>query len=125
MAFQNPAQNYSEHRLSFGDLVYLSPHSTYLFRSASDYPDVGIVKGSLLAIDRGLTPQHGHIIVAVVNDELEMRRLLLKPSPALQELNGDGTLTPLATDQELPVWGVVAYSVTDHAGLGFNHAPQE
>jgi len=125
MAFQNPAQNYSEHRLNLGDLVYLSPHSTYLFRSASDYPDVGIVKGSLLAIDRGLTPQHGHIIIAVDNDELVMRRLLLKPSPALQELNGDGTLTPLAADQGLPVWGVVAYAVTDLAGLGFNHAPQE
>ena len=125
MAFQNPAQNYSEHRLNLGDLVYLSPHSTYLFRSASDYPDVGIMKGSLLAIDRGLTPQHGHIIIANVNDELVMRRLLLKPSPALQELNGDGTLTPLDAEQELPVWGVVSYSVTDLAGLGFNHVPQE
>lgn len=30
MAFQNPAQNYSEHRLNLGDMVYLSPHSTYL-----------------------------------------------------------------------------------------------
>ncbi len=125
MAFQSPASGYAEQRLSLGDLVYLSPHSTYLFRSASDYPDVGIVKGSLLAIDRGLTPQHGHIIIAVENDELVMRRLLLKPSPALQELNGDGVLTPLATDQDLPVWGVVAYAVTDLAGLGFNYAPQE
>ncbi|WP_293648848.1 peptidase [Pantoea septica] len=125
MAFQSPALGYAEQRLSLGDLVYLSPHSTYLFRSASDYPDVGIVKGSLLAIDRGLTPQHGNIIIAVENDELVMRRLLLKPSPALQELNGDGVLKPLATDQDLPVWGVVAYAVTDLAGLGFNYASQE
>ncbi|MGD8106387.1 peptidase [Pantoea sp. FN0302] len=125
MAFQNPAQNYSEHRLSLGDLVYLSPHSIYLMRSASDYPDAGIVKGSLLAIDRSLTPQHGHIIIAIVEDELVMRRLLLIPSPALQELTGDGVLTPLAADQELPVWGVVAYAVTDLAGLGFNHESQE
>ena len=125
MAFQSPALGYAEQRLSLGDLVYLSPHSTYLFRSASDYPDVGIVKGSLLAIDRGLTPQHGNIIIAVENDELVMRRLLLKPSPALQELNGAGVLKPLATDQDLPVWGVVAYAVTDLAGLGFNYASQE
>lgn len=125
MAFQNPAQNYREQRLTFGDLVYLSPHSSYLLRSASDYPDAGIVKGSLLAVDRSLIPQHGHIIIANVDDELVLRRLLLIPSPALQELNGDGTLTPLAADQELPVWGVVAYSVTDLAGLGFNHGSQE
>lgn len=121
MAFQSPAQNYNEQRLNLGDLVYLSPHSTYLLRSASDYPDVGIVKGTLLAVDRGLTPQHGHVIIANVEDELVIRRLLLVPSPALQELNGDGTLLPLAPDTELPVWGVVAYAVTDLAGLGFNN----
>lgn len=120
MGFQSPAQNYNEQRLNLGDLVYLSPHSTYLMRSASDYPDVGIMKGTLLAVDRGLTPQHGNIIITNIEDELVMRRLLLLPSPALQELNGDGTLTPLATDQELPVWGVVSYAVTDLAGLGFN-----
>ncbi|EGT5675414.1 peptidase [Cronobacter dublinensis subsp. dublinensis] len=121
MAFQSPAQNYSENRINFGDLIYLSPHSTYIFRSASDYPDTGIMKGSLLAIDRGLTPQHGHIIIAVVNDELVLRRLIMKPSPALQELDAGGRVTRVSIDRELPVWGVVAYSVTDHAGLGFNH----
>lgn len=121
MAFQSPAQNYSENRINFGDLIYLSPHSTYIFRSASDYPDTGIMKGSLLAIDRGLTPQHGHIIIAVVNDELVLRRLIMKPSPALQELDAGGRVTLVSIDRELPVWGVLAYSVTDHAGLGFNH----
>jgi len=125
MAFQNPAENYSEHRLNLGDLVYLSPHSTYLFRSASDYPDAGIVKGSLLAVDRALTPQHGNIVIISVDDELVMRRLLLLPSPALQELNGEGTLTSVAADLEMPIWGVVAYAVTDLARLGFNHGPQE
>jgi len=51
-----------------------------------------------------------------------IRRLLLKSSLALQQLNGDGTVTPLAADQELPVWGVVAYALTDLAGLGFKGA---
>lgn len=39
MAFQNPAQNFAEQRLSLGDLVSLSPHSTFLIRSDSNYPD--------------------------------------------------------------------------------------
>lgn len=50
-----------------------------------------------------------------------MLRLLLKPSHALQELNGDGIITPLAADQDLPAWG----AVVELAGLGFNYAPQE
>lgn len=122
MAFQSPAQNYEEKRLNLGDMVSLSAPSTYLMRSASDYPDVGVVKGSLLTVDRSLTPQHGNIIITEVNDELVLRRLLTIPSPALQELAGDGVLTPLKDDFDLSVWGVVSYALTDLAGLGFSHA---
>lgn len=120
MAFQNPAQNFAEQRLNFGDLVSLSPHSTYLMRSAGDYPDAGILKGSLLAVDRALTPRHNHIIVAQVGDELVLRRLILHPRPALQELGEESNKVVLEEFAELPVWGVVAYAVTDLAGIGFN-----
>jgi len=120
MAFQNPAQNYSERRLNLGDLVSLSPLSTYLARSDSDYPSVGILKGSVLVIDRGLTPKNNSIIIANVENELVLRRLLTEPKPALQELGADMRISLLATDEELPVWGVVAYTLTDMAGLGFN-----
>lgn len=120
MAFQNPAQNYAEQRLNFGDLVTLSPHSTFLLRSVSDYPDTGILKGSILAIDRSLAPRHDNIVVANVDNELVLRRLLLKSSPALQELGGDHRVETLLEGEELPVWGVVAYILIDAAGLGFN-----
>jgi len=122
MAFQNPAQNFAEQRLNLGDLVTLSPHSTFLVRSDSSYPEAGILQGSVLAIDRALPPQHRHIIVAEVEGELLLRRLLIKPVQALQELKGDETITLLDESQELPVWGVVAYALNDIAGLGFNNA---
>lgn len=86
MAFQNPTQNFSEQRLSLGDLFARSPNSTFLVRSDNNYPEAGIMQGSILAIDRALTPQHRHIIVAEVNGELLLRRLLMKPVPALQEI---------------------------------------
>lgn len=82
MAFQSPAQNYTETRLNLGDLVSLSPYSTYLMRSDSTFPDAGIVKGSVLAIDRALTATHGQLIVAEMEGELTLRRLLLNPFPA-------------------------------------------
>lgn len=120
MAFQSPAQNYIEARLSLGDLVHLSPYSTYLMRSDSSFPDAGIVKGSVLAIDRALVPAHGQLIVAEFDGELSLRRLLLDPVPALQAPDSDETITLLDVSQELPVWGVVAYALTDVAGLGFS-----
>ena len=119
MAFQSPAQNYTETRLNLGDLVYLSPYSTYLMRSDSSFPDTGIVKGSVLAIDRSLVPAHGQLIVAESDGELTLRRLLLDPVPALQAPDADETITLLDVSQGLPVWGVVAYALTDVAGLGF------
>ena len=125
MAFQNPAQNFAEQRLSLGDLVTLSPHSTFLVRSDHSYPEAGIMQGSVLAIDRAIIPQHRHIVVAEVEGELVRRRLLVTPVPALQELRGEETITLLDESQELPVWGVVAYALTDVAGLGFNHPPGE
>lgn len=67
IAFQNPEQNFAEQQLSLDDLVSLSPHSTFLVRSDSNYPEAGIMQGSVLAIDRALTPQHRHIIVAEVD----------------------------------------------------------
>jgi len=70
------------------------------------------MQGSVLAIDRALTPQHQHIIVAEVGGELVLRRLLINPVPALQELRGDETITLLDKSEELPVWGVVAYALT-------------
>ena len=120
MAFQNPAQNYTETRVNLGDLVHLSPHSTYLMRSESDCPDAGIVKGSVLAINQALKPVHRQIIVAEVDGEVTLRRLLLNPVPAMQALDADETVTVLDVNQTLPVWGVVAYALTDMAGAGFN-----
>ncbi|WP_289368158.1 peptidase [Pantoea stewartii] len=120
MAFLSPAQNYNETRLNLGDLVHLSPYSTYLMRSESDCADAGIVKGSVLAVDGAMIPAHRQLIVAELDGELTLRRLLLEPVPALQALDEDGAVTLLDVRQALPVWGMVAYALTDIAGVGFN-----
>lgn len=106
MAFQNPAQNFAEQRLSLGDLFTLSPHLTFLVRSDSNYPEADIMQGSVLVIARTLISQHRHIIVAEVNGELVLRKLLINPVPALQELKGDKTLACLmkAVAQEHAIW---------------------
>lgn len=61
------------------------------------------MQGSVFAIDRALIPQHRHIIVAEVDGELVLRRLLIKPVPVLKELRRDETITLLDKSQDLPV----------------------
>lgn len=57
-----------------------------------------------------------------IDGELVLRRLLINPVPALQELRGDETIILLDESQDLPVWGVVAYALTDIAALGFTRS---
>lgn len=51
MAFQSPATSYAEKRIDFTNLVSLSPTSTYVWECTSDYPEHGILRGSLLAVE--------------------------------------------------------------------------
>ncbi|MEY8772750.1 S24 family peptidase [Erwinia sp. ACCC 02193] len=120
MAFQSPATNYAEKRIDFTNLVSLSPNSAYVWECTSDYPACGILKGSLLAVDRSLKPKHGNLVIASVDDELVIRRLILTPDPALQTLTGQSTIIPIKEGNESPIWGVIAYALTDLAGLGFS-----
>ena len=126
MGFPSPAQDYVEGRLTLATLSRLNPNSTYLVRSASDYPAAGIKTGSILAVDRSIDPKHGHLIIAEIGGEFVIRRLLLKPFPALQELAGAQTAHPLNNcpdvfnEEDSPVWGVVAYALTDVSGVGFS-----
>ncbi|PIY04497.1 MAG: DNA polymerase V, partial [Gallionellales bacterium CG_4_10_14_3_um_filter_54_96] len=68
----------------------------------------GIFDGDLLVVDRSLTPASGDIVIAVLDAELTVKRLvwrdglvILKPeNPDFQEM-------VLKDGQELQVWGVV------------------
>lgn len=81
----------------------MSPYSTFLVRSNSNYPEAGIIQGSILAIDRVLTPQQRYITATEANGALMLRSLLINSVPALQELREDETITQLDKDQGLPV----------------------
>lgn len=37
--------------------------------------DAGIDDGDLLLVDRAITPGHGHVVIAVIEDEFVCRRL--------------------------------------------------
>jgi DNA polymerase V len=124
MGFPSPATDYVEQRITIDSHVHLNQNTTYIMLCGGHYPEVGILKGSMMAVDRSRTPGHGHIVVATVGGEFVMRRLLTRPCMALQELGGVQTIHNIKEPADFmaddsPVWGVVAYVVTDTAGLGF------
>jgi len=111
--FPSPADDYIEGRLSLDEHLIQHKDSTFFVRAkGSSMVGAGIFDGDLLVVDKSLTPLSGDIVIAVVDGDLTVKRLIkrgenitLKPeNPRYQEIEfKDG--------QELQVWGVVTSTV--------------
>jgi len=111
--FASPADDFLEGRLSLDALLVLNKDSTFFVRAEGDsMVGAGIFNGDLLVVDRSLNPTSGSIVIAVVDGELTVRRLIrhevtviLKPeNPSFKEIE-------FRDEQELQVWGVVTSTI--------------
>ena len=76
IGFGSPAGDSGVTRLDLNDILVRHPQATFLMRVAGDaMHDVGIDSGDLVLIDRAITPSHGHVVIAIVDDEFVCRRL--------------------------------------------------
>lgn len=72
----------------------------------------GIFDGDLLVVDKSLTPSSGSIVIAVVDGELTVRRLIKSGDQVtLQAANPEFAEMLLKDDQVLQVWGVVTATI--------------
>ncbi len=111
--FPSPADDYIDQRISLDQ--HLIPHreSTFFVRAVGNSMiDAGIFDGDLLVVDKSIEPVHGHIVIAVIDGELTVKRLI--------QQNGETILRPanarfkdivLKEGQELSVWGVVTSTI--------------
>jgi len=49
--------------------------------------EANITDGDLVIVDRSLTPTDGSIVVASLDNEFTLKRLLLKPKPCLMPMS--------------------------------------
>lgn len=107
--FPSPADDYIEGRLSLDEHLIQHRESTFFVRAKGhSMVDAGIFDGDLLVVDKSLTPSSGDIVIAVVDGDLTVKRLIkrsgqviLKPeNPRFAEIE-------FKEGQELQVWGVV------------------
>jgi len=72
----------------------------------------GIHNGDMLVVDRSLDAQSGAIIIAVVNGELTLKRLLINGDELwLMPENPEFQPLQITDGMELQVWGVVAHVI--------------
>jgi DNA polymerase V len=111
--FPSPAQDYIEKTIDLNEQLITHPVATFFVRVEGDSMiDAGIFPDDVLIVDRALNPADGNVIVAVLNSELTVKKLRIKPdcwslipqNPAYPEI-------VITEDTDFSVWGVVTYCI--------------
>lgn len=77
---------------------------------SSIYSTKPLYNGDLLVVDSAEKPRHGDIVVASVQGEFTVKRLLLTPRLTLQPMNA--SWSPIYPDpDELDIFGVVTHII--------------
>lgn len=75
--FPSVAQDYAGGDLSLDERLVEHPETTFVVRVAGEsMTGAGIFDGDLLIVDRSLEPRDGDVVVAVLDGELTVKRLL-------------------------------------------------
>ena len=107
--FPSPAADSSEARLDLNTLMVQNVNATFFFRvQGNSMNGIGLVEGSYLVVDRSISPRSGHVVVAIVNSEYTVKRLVRQGD--VVELHSENPAYPpirFAENDEMTVWGVV------------------
>jgi DNA polymerase V len=111
--FLSPADDYIEDRLDLNELLVHNKAATFFLRVKGDsMVNAGIHHGDIIVVDRSVQPTHRAIVVAVVDGELTVKRLITRSGSAeLHAENPKYAPICLQEGQELTIWGVVTSSV--------------
>jgi len=111
--FPSPADDHQEDSLDLNEHLVKHPAATFFVRVEGDsMTGAGIHHGDLLVVDRALEPRPGHIVVAVVNGELTVKRLEARDGSLwLMPENPDYPPLEIREGMEFLIWGVVAHAV--------------
>lgn len=107
--FPSPAADYQERMLDLNEYLIQDAAATFMLRVSGDsMSGAGIASGDLLVVDRALLPQHGQIVLAVVDGDFTVKRLYRQHGRLeLRAENPAYAPICLADGQELQIWGVV------------------
>lgn len=111
--FPSPAADYIETPLDLNKLMIKHPIATFFVRVSGDsMKGAGILPGDLLVVDRSLEACSGKIVVAVVQGEFTVKRLLKKKEIFyLMAENMDYPPLKITPEMDFQVWGVVTWVV--------------
>ena len=109
----SPAEDYTELGIDINKYLIKNPISTFFLRvSGNSMNNAGIYNNDLLIIDRSINPNPGHIVVALLDGEFTLKRLIKEEDNYY--LKADKENYPainLFEYIDIQIWGVAIYSI--------------
>jgi len=111
--FPSPADDYLDRKLDLNEHLVKNPAATYFVRVAGDsMTGAGINDNDILVVDRSLEPSSSNIVIAIVNGELTVKRLI-KTRNSCRLIAENPVYPPLEINEDTPleIWGVATYAI--------------
>lgn len=107
--FPSPADDYIEDKLDLNEHLVAHPNSTFYVKvSGESMINAGIQDGDTLVVDRSLDARNDDIVIAAINGEFTVKRLVYRASrPWLIPCNPEFSDMELTEDMDTVIWGVV------------------
>lgn len=104
-----PAQDYYSGDIDLSAHLIHDKTSTFIVRaSGHSMTGAGISDGDELIVDRAFTPRDGDVVIAILDDELAVKRLRITATEViLQAENPSHPSIRVGELSELRIWGVV------------------
>ncbi|WP_048764659.1 LexA family protein [Acinetobacter sp. 243_ASPC] len=115
--FPSPAQDHVEQGLDLNEYLIRNESATFIVKANSlSMLDAGIDIDGPLIVDRSLPAKSGDIVIAMVDNEFTVKRLMIDhhfqpPKIWLKAENPDFQDIYIDEGQELVIWGVVTYNL--------------
>ena len=111
--FPSPAEDYLEPGIDLNKYLIENPISTFFLRvSGNSMNNAGIYNNDLVIIDRSINPNPGHIVVALLDGEFTLKRLIKEEnSYYLKAAKENYPAINLYEYIDVQIWGVAIYSI--------------
>lgn len=111
--FPSPADDYLDRKLDLNEHLVKNPAATFFVRVAGDsMTGAGINDNDILVVDRSLEPNTNNIVIAVVNGELTVKRLIKKQGNwRLVAENHNYPDLEINEETPLEIWGVATFAI--------------
>ena len=115
MSFPSPARDYAEASISLDKTLIQNPHATFFMNvETSAMIDAHMPPGSMLVIDRAIAARNGDIVVAVLEGEFTVRRLVKNEHTCwLYPANKQYRELKVTPEMNMTVWGVVTQIIVN------------